>query len=272
MRTTLKATPLRVFSLDPGRAARSMSIAATYDELRLTTYASRPDVAARIETRRADHARGLRFDDVGYFNRIYDWGSGAGAEELLEMFSGGSVHPAFYLGLVGEPPGSTGSWCRGEAYSWLEAPLAHCRPVTTATPIRTPEPGEHEAFLQTYLRAFGANVHSFPVAIRNMRLLFDVPQLHFLMATSPEGILSIGMLFKHGDTAMLSAGSTLEAYRGRGCHMALIGARLHLARRLGCRRIASWAVADSESESNMRRQGLELVARTASWKLKRLSR
>jgi hypothetical protein len=134
--------------------------------------------------------------------------------------------------------------------------------------MRRPLPRERTAFLEFYLRGFEAPEANIPAAIRNMRHLFDLPQLHFLIASREGKDAAIGMLCVFGDTALLAAGTTLPEERRHGCHHAVIATRIRLARSLGCREIVSYAYAGGQSHNNMESMGLRTVNITQAWRFK----
>jgi GNAT superfamily N-acetyltransferase len=134
--------------------------------------------------------------------------------------------------------------------------------------IRQPLERERTKYLEFYLRGFDAPVANFPAAIRNMRHLFTLPQLHFMMASRQGVDAGIGMLCVFGNTAVLAAGTTLPEHRKHGCHHALIAARIRLARDLGCTDIVSIAYAGGESHHNMEDMGLRTVQVTRARRFK----
>lgn len=57
----------------------------------------------------------------------------------------------------------------------------------------------------------------------------------------------------------LGGAATLQKYRGQGLQQALLGYRLHLARKLGCDFAACTAVPDGQSARNLERLGFQLI-------------
>jgi len=66
-------------------------------------------------------------------------------------------------------------------------------------------------------------------------------------------------------TSVLAAAGTLADYRGRGCHTALIAARLAEAAGNGCTLVAVEATPGSISQRNLERAGLQVVETHAIW-------
>jgi GNAT superfamily N-acetyltransferase len=73
------------------------------------------------------------------------------------------------------------------------------------------------------------------------------------------------MLLLAGDTAYLANASTLPGHRTRGCHSALLAARLRDAAEHGCDSCIALAAVASTSHRNMERAGLHTLATLAVW-------
>src|ERR1700757_1338017 len=105
-------------------AVEALQHVARYDSMRLETYRDKENLASRICVSTIDSALALRFDDVGYFNRVY-CANRAFIEYLPEI-------EAFYRGgpfgceLVAPPSDESGSvnisrpgWAPAHHYAWL---------------------------------------------------------------------------------------------------------------------------------------------------------
>jgi hypothetical protein len=255
-------------------AAMSFWLAAEYDRLRLTLYQNQGPRRASISIKSIGGVTLLRFEDVGYFNRVYaDDHAVADRLEMVERFFDGSPHgcrlatPTLSAhGRLARACAARG-WWPAETYAWL----ATSRPVHPSKTrgdfeIRQPRADEQESFLYTYLAGFGADPARHAMAVENMRHLFSVPNLHFLFALHNGQPAGIGMLYRHGRAALLCAGATLPSYRARGCHEALLAARIHLARDLECTSLHSWVLAGSQSHANMADLGMQTVGTTLTWR------
>jgi GNAT superfamily N-acetyltransferase len=131
--------------------------------------------------------------------------------------------------------------------------------------IRPPQKDERELFLHCYLESFGAPPQGRAAAVRNMRHLFEWPDLHFLLAFRESEPVGIAMLLQVDDAALFCAGGVLPQVQNQGCHAALLGARTELARQLGCREVFSWTDAGTKSQNNMMQAGLSVVGVTETW-------
>lgn len=252
-------------------AVQALQYAARYDSMRLETYREKENLGQRIRVMRKRSALALRFDDVGYFNRVYAPDETA-LEHLpeIEEFYRGSP---FGCELVG-PPGSHGirigrpGWRPGNCYAWMHAP--DLKPAPPAHPaeftIREPELSQRQQFLLAYLRGFEAQEDRIPAALLNMRHLFDRPELVFLMAWHRGQPAGVGMIMRCDSAALLCAGAALPQYRERGCHAALLAARIRWASETGYRQLYSWVLLGGQSQANLERAGLSVAGTTAAWR------
>jgi len=258
---------------DIGAAVQALQQVARYDAMRLETYRREENLADRIRISPVGSALALRFDDVGYFNRVY-CADAAVLERLpdIEQVYSGSPFGCEVVCLPADPPDSAAilrsGWAPANGYAWM-----YTRDFKSLPPekpanftIRPPEPSERQQFLITYLRAFDAQRDRFPAALRNMTHLFDRPELDFLMAWRDGKPAGVGMMMRHGSTALLCAGAALPEFREKGCHAALLAARIRLASESGCERIYSWAVLGGQSQANMERAGLSVAGTTTAWR------
>jgi hypothetical protein len=241
----------------------------------LQTYRDTENLHSRIYIRSLGGATLLRFDDVGYFNRIYTAGDSLSLHlpEAERHYAGCTfacelITPGDDLAEETTYACMRRGWSRGKSYSWLAARVEDLEMASVRTAFAVHEVQSHEQldFLAAYLSAFEADRRNFPVAIRNMRHLFQHCSLTFHLATSNDEPVGVGITFADGDAIALCAGATLPKFRNHGCHHALLAARVALARERGYRYIYSWAGKGGQSESNMVHAGLKLVATTTAWR------
>jgi GNAT superfamily N-acetyltransferase len=93
----------------------------------------------------------------------------------------------------------------------------------------------------------------------------DVPTLRCYLARVDGEPAAAAMLAVDGDVAYLANASALPAFRNRGCHSALIAARLRDAAELGCREVLGLAALASTSHRNMERAGLHTLVTVGTW-------
>jgi GNAT superfamily N-acetyltransferase len=259
-------------------APSPFDLTANYDRLRLSIYQARGSRSRHITIKESGGATFLRFDDVGYFNRVYSRSDDIGDrfDEIDDFFRDSPfgcrlVSPA--LKDDGPLPDACRrrGWIPDEAYAWLSGNCYRPAPQDRRLVIRGVDRVEAETFFRTYLMAFDAAPDRIPAAIENMRHLFDEPALHFLLALvagqriggQPVGV---GMLHHVGEAALLCAGAITAEHRGLGGHEALVAARLELAHTLGCSSVHSWAICGGRSHRTLERMGLKTVAATRSWR------
>jgi hypothetical protein len=81
--------------------------------------------------------------------------------------------------------------------------------------------------------------------------------------------ISTGMLFVHGDVAMLAGASTIPEGRNRGAQNALLDARLKLAASRGCTLAIMAASPGSQSQKNAQKNGFNIAYTRTKWHLVR---
>ena len=253
----------------------SFRLVAKYDHLRLSLYRDWGNRGHRISIASIGLLALLRFEDVGYFNRVY--ARGRDVVDHLDAIEGhfeGSRHGCVLLPSTVastcdlERACASRSWVPDGAWSWLAAAtLSAQRPVPGDFEIRAPRPREQDIFLDTYLTAFGCDAARHMMAKENMRHLFSVPDLHFLLALRDGQPIGVGMLYRSGRSALFCAGATLPSHARQGCHEALLTARLRLAQGLGCTAAFSWATSGGQSEADMESVGFRIVGTTVAWRL-----
>ncbi len=260
-------------------AAHALRVFAAYDSLRLRTYREGESLHSRISILSIGESCLLRFDDVGYFNRIYAADASVIAHiEDVERFYSGSPFDCELITYNDEAAEDWNrvllrrrGWVCGKSYTWLAAPVERLvEPwppdyVAVSEIDRNGEAAAHERFLTTYLSAFEADEARFPAAIRNMRHLFRHDSLRFLLASHQGSAVGVGMTYSDGDWTAFCAGATIPAFRNHGCHHALLAARVRLALAGGCRHVCSWAATGSQSQQNMMQAGLAVGGVTHAW-------
>jgi len=255
-------------------AIHALQSFAAYDCLRLSTYRDRETQAAKIRIENAFDATLLRFEDVGFFNRVYAPNDTVSRHlDEVEKFYRDSRFGCELVAACGDQGPVANAclqrgWQRSHSYAWMHIETGAAGPCGEypGISIREPRIEERKAFLEFYLRGFEASPANFPAAIRNMRHLFELPQLRFMIASYRGVDAAIGMLCVFGDTAMLVAGATLPEQRRHGCHHALLAARLRLAHALRCTEIVSYAYSGGQSHLDMEHMGLRTVSITQSWR------
>jgi len=261
------------------RSPQPFSVFANYDSLRLQTYREGEGLYSRIRVLSIGGSLALRFDDVGYFNRVYAAGLKIApyVDDIEEFYSG----CPFACNLLTPSDddsqellrslGCRAGWSRGPSYTWLAAPTERLDTMTPPGDIvvietdRESGAAEQDRFLSTYLRAFEAEESRIPGAMHNMRHLFQHDSLRFLLATDGDTPVGVGMMYTDEDWTFFCAGATVPSFRHRGCHHALLAARVRLARENGRRHVCSWAATGSESQRHMMQAGLEVSGVTTSW-------
>lgn len=79
--------------------------------------------------------------------------------------------------------------------------------------------------------------------------------------------IATGMLFIHGDVAMLAGASTVPDGRNNGAQNALLAARLKFASERGCTLAAMGAAPGSQSQKNAQKNGFSIAYTRIKWQL-----
>ncbi len=81
--------------------------------------------------------------------------------------------------------------------------------------------------------------------------------------------VATGMLFIHGDVAMLAGASTIPEGRNNGAQNALLAARLKFAEERGCTLAAMGTAPGSQSQKNGQKNGFNIAYTRIKWQLDR---
>ena len=91
---------------------------------------------------------------------------------------------------------------------------------------------------------------------------------HLVLAERDGRPIGAAALFTRRRVGLLAAAAVVPTERGRGVHVALIAARLEMARAAGCRRVMATASSGGPSERNLRRLGFERIWRRSLWSVR----
>jgi|688.fasta_scaffold316605_2 GNAT superfamily N-acetyltransferase len=257
-----------------------------YDCWRLGRYLSIGD-PTRGRIQKFHHATLLQFQDVGYFNRIYDFGYAHinQLDTIVDWYQNADVcNKGFGLEIVPaydfDLQTISGKLERfGFRPATLTArvgldlskfPVNVHGSVDLDTPgieFRIPTPTQYQEILKLYLQGFEAPVENHPGAIVNMMQLFGFPEFITWCAFAQGCPIGIGMMFIKDGIAVLAAGVTAPEYRSQGIHESLIKLRLQHAKSQGCKAVYSWCTQDGQSYSNLIGQSFEVLRTDRVWKL-----
>ncbi|WP_437483642.1 N-acetyltransferase [Sorangium sp. So ce1014] len=147
------------------------------------------------------------------------------------------------------------------------------RHLAPAAEVHAPEPAarggvvvrraareEASAWIAASLSAFATPGEPPPDGADLFEAGFHDPGAAYFFASSTHGaVTGVGAVYVHERIALLFAGGTLAAHRGRGVQRAVIDARLAYARGAGCDLAYSVTEPGSTSQRNLERAGLVAV-------------
>jgi len=81
--------------------------------------------------------------------------------------------------------------------------------------------------------------------------------------------IATGMMFVHGEVAMLAGASTIPEGRNQGAQNVLLHDRLEHAARLGCKLAVMGAAPGSQSQKNAQKNGFNIAYTRTKWQLTR---
>ena len=270
-----------------------------YDTWRLARYLKLGD-PLRGGAFRLNGATLLHFSDVGYFNRVYDFGlenvDNLGAIEghyretcKVPRQLGITLvgREGFDLDTVGDALRAQGfeatvptarlgldllsETVRASTFESVVRNGLHGKSAESGSEklasleFRQPVPHEYDTVLDLYLNGFQAPPQNHSAAKRNMIQLFGQPELETWCAFDRETPVALGMLFITPPVGVLVAGVTSPAFQKQGVHEALIQLRIAHAKAIGCSQLYAWADADGQSCRNLREQGFELLRIDRAW-------
>lgn len=286
---------------DPSRCA--LESIRRYECWRLGRYLEIGD-RARGSICSFDGATALCFNDVGYFNRVYDFGADSVPilPEILDSYSRCWGQAGRYgielIARQGVELASVGNKLLEAGFRpgdlivrlglsleceqpYLERGRRECLPGDgqdgfprereVRVAIRQPQLEELDRVLDLYLEGFEAPRGNHEGAKRNMMQLFEQPEFLTWCAFKADkgsGCLpvALGMLYLTDGVAVLAAGVTGTEYRNRGLHEAMIQLRIAHAKSIGCRAIFTWTQYNGQSHRNLIASGFEELRVDQVWR------
>lgn len=132
--------------------------------------------------------------------------------------------------------------------------------------VRKIEDSEFNCFGDIYTKAFKMPEFLAPAVTKNNLILKDTLGWHFYLATYHNAPVAVAVLYVQDGMGSLAAAATLPSHQSRGCHSALLAARIIEAKELRCDLVVGQARFDSVSQGNMKRFGLQLAYNKSIWK------
>ncbi|GGD85288.1 acetyltransferase [Paenibacillus nasutitermitis] len=187
-----------------------------------------------------DHNMPCRFDIAPLVN----------ADLMLKLAERGYYQYGFHSSLYGLPK--------------KELPVP--RNMDDGLSIRKLHESEFSLFGEIYTKAFKMPEFLAPSVTRNNYILKDIPGWHFYLASYQNLPAAIAVLNVQDGVGSLAAAATLPMFQGKGCHAALLAARIKESEELHCDFVIGQARFGSISQGNMERLGLRIAYTKSLWK------
>jgi GNAT superfamily N-acetyltransferase len=124
---------------------------------------------------------------------------------------------------------------------------------------RIAEPQEEDTWNRTLIKGFFPPSEITPAELDIGRRMFRLEGATAWLGIEDGQPAAAAAMNNRGKLALLFADSTLENFRGRGLHLALIRARLHHAAQLGCDLATASTAPGSGSQRNYERAGFRVI-------------
>jgi len=253
---------------------RISNICRDCEEAILQAYRSRPGNPNQIEFASFGKIRAMRFPYVPFFNRAYGlgedqleqlpkvlnfyretnttfrlWLSPGGTAEMLSraLVSHGFIpweyHVKFYADLRELPP----------------------KPVDSKVKVERVDAASLDEYMEVMLLGRDMPLEHHEGAKANMRHRLAIPGMHLFLGRLNGKAIGGANFFYQGDVAYLADAATPAIYRGHGCQLKLMEARIALARELGCKLLVGCTGFDNPSFRNMQRSGLQIAYTDMAW-------
>ena len=153
-------------------------------------------------------------------------------------------------------------------YRSLDSIEAYVTRKNDAISTRVIEPGEVDLWAATSAAGWATEHESLADFMFNFGRISAQCSGSFPYLGELDGIaISTGMVFVHGDVAVLAGASTIPSGRNQGAQNALLDARLTHASDLGCTLAIMAASPGSQSQKNAQRNGFNIAYTRIKWQL-----
>jgi len=191
--------------------------------------------------------------------------------EILDFYAVDDLEPSFYLApmqftthVAAALTGAGFSQTEFEQAILYGLPAAEPEPPPPHVTIERVTSENLDEFVQTTADGFAWPSTWRDQAMAGTRKEFRADAYHFLARYRGEAA-GVGSLDPRDGVAGLGAGAVVPRLRGKGCHLALVRHRLHVASTIGCQLMLGAASFGSGSFRNQQRAGLRLTYVESTW-------
>ncbi len=142
-------------------------------------------------------------------------------------------------------------------------------PASQGLAVRTMEPPDRAAWIETTLAGWGNDVVFAPIMRSVVEILSANDAMVHFMVERDGAPIATGSLGIHEGVAILAGASTIPSARGHGAQTILLGARLAEAERRGCEIAMMVTAPGSTSQRNAERRGFRVAYTRTKWRLGR---
>lgn len=146
---------------------------------------------------------------------------------------------------------------RGWTHAQMAASVDELKAIKPGVQIDELDVAKLGSFLDIHAAAFHTPPEEREMSLASFVGLYESGRAGFFVAQIDGRVAGAALVyFATNGMAYLGTAATAKAFRGQGCHAALIAARIAAARRFGCHGVAATALMNSQSRRNLERFGL----------------
>jgi hypothetical protein len=192
-------------------------------------------------------------------------------DDILAFYEADGIKPTFYLApmrftrdVAAALHAASFAQCEFEQAVMYGVPAREAEPPSPDITIERVWPHNLDEFVQATADGFEWHSSWRDEAMEGVRTSVRPGVQHFLARY--RGVpAAVGSLGVRDGVASLGGGAVVPAFRGKGCHLALVYYRMHVASTAGCDLVLGGASFGSGSFRNQQRAGLRVAYIESAW-------